>query len=236
MDLKKMIELQNINIVYPDKTVAIKNLTHKIETGESIALVGGNGAGKTSLILGLCGILSFDGTIVIDELNFSKTNANKKILEQVRKKIGVVFQNPDDQLFMSTIYDDIAFGLRNMKIAENEIKNRITDVLEKLNIMHLMDKTTLKLSGGEKRLCAIATVLVMQPDIIILDEPTAFLDPKAKKILVKVLNNLHLTKIIATHDLDFAKQICQTSLVLKNGEKFISGNINEVLNDDENLF
>jgi len=231
-----MIELQNINIVYPDKTVAIKNLTHKIETGESIALVGGNGAGKTSLILGLCGILSFDGTIVIDELNFSKTNANKKILEQVRKKIGVVFQNPDDQLFMSTIYDDIAFGLRNMKIAENEIKNRITDVLEKLNIMHLMDKTTLKLSGGEKRLCAIATVLVMQPDIIILDEPTAFLDPKAKKILVKVLNNLHLTKIIATHDLDFAKQICQTSLVLKNGEKFISGNINEVLNDDENLF
>ena len=145
--------------------------------------------------------------------------------------MGVVCQNPDDQLFMPTVYDEIAFGLRNRKLGEQKIAVKVASVLEQLQISHLEKKMTTKLSGGEKRMVALATVLVMEPEVIIFDEPTAFLDPKARRILLNILNKLPQTKIVATHDLSFALEACRRCLVLKDGELAVDGSTEDVLFD-----
>ena len=145
----------------------------------------------------------------------------------------MLFQNPDDQLFMATIYDDIAFGPRNAGLDEESVKYRVEDRLKLLNIEHLKDKTALKLSGGEKRMAALATVLAMKPSVMLLDEPTAFLDPKARRNLINVLNSLPHTMLIATHDLTFAKEVCREAVVIKDGNFFAKGNCDEILYNQE---
>lgn len=222
-----MLEIKNLSVVYPDGTKAVDDISFTIGDGESIALVGANGAGKTSILLSLVGILPIHaGTVTVDGARLSKETLN-----DIRRKLGVVFQNPDDQLFMPMIYDDIAFGPRNYGLGEDEVGNRVEKALETLNISHLREKSSLKLSGGEKRMAAIATVLVMDPTAMIFDEPTAFLDPKARRNLIRALNNLPHGKLIATHDLTFAEEVCSRTIVIKKGKIFADGDPKTILHD-----
>lgn len=223
-----MLTINNVTVEYPDGTKAINNLSLNVKSGEKLALIGANGAGKSTLMLAIEGILDSTGKIKIDDLVVDSKNIVK-----VRQQVGMLFQNPDDQLFMATIYDDIAFGPRNAGLDEESVKYRVEDRLKLLNIEHLKDKTALKLSGGEKRMAALATVLAMKPSVMLLDEPTAFLDPKARRNLINVLNSLPHTMLIATHDLTFAKEVCREAVVIKDGNFFAKGNCDEILYNQE---
>ena len=223
-----MLTINNVTVEYPDGTKAINNLSLNVKSGEKLALIGANGAGKSTLMLAIEGILDSTGKIKIDDLVVDSKNIVK-----VRQQVGMLFQNPDDQLFMATIYDDIAFGPRNAGLDEESVKYRIEDRLKLLNIEHLKNKTALKLSGGEKRMAALATVLAMKPSVMLLDEPTAFLDPKARRNLINVLNSLPHTMLIATHDLTFAKEVCREAVVIKDGNFFAKGNCDEILFNQE---
>lgn len=223
-----MLTINNVTVEYPDGTKAINNLSMNVKSGEKLALIGANGAGKSTLMLAIEGILDSTGEIKIDDLVVDSKNIVK-----VRQQVGMLFQNPDDQLFMAAIYDDIAFGPRNAGLDEESVKYRVEDRLKLLNIEHLKNKTALKLSGGEKRMAALATVLAMKPSVMLLDEPTAFLDPKARRNLINVLNSLPHTMLIATHDLTFAKEVCREAVVIKDGNFFAKGNCDEILYNQE---
>lgn len=222
-----MVKIKNLTVKYPDGTVAVDNVTLDIADGEHLALIGANGAGKSSLILSMVGVLPSDGSVEIDDIKLEKSTINK-----IRKRAGVVFQNPDDQLFLPTIYDDVAFGPRNMGMDEESVRYRVEDRLRLLGIEQLRDRTALKLSGGEKRMAAMATVLAMKPSLMMLDEPTAFLDPKARRSLINVLKSLPHTMLIATHDLAFAAEVCRRAVVLRNGSIFADGPTDKLLFDD----
>ncbi|MDR2808026.1 MAG: energy-coupling factor ABC transporter ATP-binding protein [Spirochaetaceae bacterium] len=207
------IQVQGLSVRYSDGTAALNNVSFTLNAGESLALVGANGAGKTSLLLALVGLAPLEsGVIRVDGLVLqAKTRA------LIRGRIGLVFQNPDDQLFMPTLYDDLAFGLRNKGLAAQQIDEQVRKTLSELQIPHLASRTPLKLSGGEKRLAALATVLVMNPSVMLLDEPTAFLDHSARRTLIWRLRALKQSKIITTHDLSFAAEVCERVLALKGG-------------------
>ena len=223
-----MLKLQDVTVIYPDKTKAIDSLSFTLNEGENIALIGENGAGKTSLLLAIVGILEPTGGTV----ETGGMQLTKKTVNEFRKHIGLVFQNPDDQLFMPLIYDDIAFGCRNSGLHEDQVTARVEETVARLNISHLCDRSPLKLSSGEKRMAAIATVLAMNPAVLLLDEPTAFLDPRAQRTLVEALKKLRHAKIIATHDMEFAAEICNRVIVLKNGQIMADGPVS-LLHDKE---
>lgn len=223
-----MVTMEDWTVTYPDGTVAVNHLNLNIRPGEHLALIGANGAGKSSLILSMVGVIPGKGKITVDG-----TELNKNNLTEIRKKVGIVFQNPDDQLFLPTIYDDIAFGPRNLGLDEESVRYRVEDRLELLHILHLKEKSALKLSGGEKRMAAMATVLAMKPAVMVLDEPTAFLDPKARRNLIQVLQELPHTMLIATHDLTFAAEVCSRCILLKEGSLFADGSTKELLYDKE---
>ena len=223
-----MVKIKDLTVKYPDGTTAVDSITMNINDGEHLALIGANGAGKSSLILSMVGVLPSDGSVEIDGVRLERST-----LTEIRRRAGVVFQNPDDQLFLPTIYDDIAFGPRNMGLDEESIRYRVEDRLKLLGIEHLRDRTALKLSGGEKRMAAMATVLAMKPSVMILDEPTAFLDPKARRNLINVLKSLPHTMLIATHDLTFAAEVCKRAVVLRRGSVFADGPTDELLFDDK---
>ena len=222
-----LLSINDLVIQYPDNTRAIDSLSFSIDTGENVALIGANGAGKTSLLLALVGVLPpANGEIHIGDIALGK-----KSLREVRSRIGMVFQNPDDQLFMSSIYDDVAFGPRSFGCDEAETSERVNAALSRLGIEHLKGRSPLKLSGGEKRLAAIATVLTMNPDLLLFDEPTAFLDPRARRNLIATLSELPQSKIIATHDLAFADEMCTRVLLLQSG-KLIADGVKCILHDE----
>jgi cobalt/nickel transport system ATP-binding protein len=214
-----MLKLQNITVIYPDKTKALDTVSFTLDECESIALIGENGAGKTTLLLAIVGILETAGGTV--EMN--GVRLTKKTVNEIRRQIGLVFHNPDDQLFMPLVYDDIAFGCRNFGLQEDEIQKRADETLNCLGISRLRERSSLRLSAGEKRMAAIAAVLVMNPSILMFDEPTAFLDPKAKRALAETLNKLPQAKIIATHDMEFAAEVCSRVIVLRNGRVMADG-------------
>jgi len=192
------LQCKNIHYSYSQDTQVIDNISFNVKEGEKIGLVGANGAGKTTLLNLILGIASpRKGTIIVGDLE-----VNKKNLSYIRNKVGFVFQNADDQLFMPSVYDDIAFGLRNCNISEDQVKDQVDKVLKVLNIYDLKERPPYKLSGGEKRAVAIATVLAMDPKIIIMDEPTIGLDPKSRRQLINFLKVMNKTLIIATHDMD----------------------------------
>ncbi|MCL1893706.1 MAG: energy-coupling factor ABC transporter ATP-binding protein [Holophagaceae bacterium] len=223
-----MLNIHDLTLIYPDGTRAIDSLSFALGKNENIALIGENGAGKTSLLLALAGVIEpTSGSIEINGLSFTK-----KKLNEVRKQIGFVFQNPDDQLFMPLIYDDVAFGCRNLGMDECEIETIVDETLAKLNIGHLAKRSSLKLSGGEKRMASIATVLAMSPSVLLFDEPTAYLDPKAKRALVQALNNLEHPKIIATHDMPFATQVCNRIIVIQNGKIMKDGDLSLLTSEE----
>jgi cobalt/nickel transport system ATP-binding protein len=224
-----MIEIKNLTVVYPDGTKAVDDVSLTIRDGERIALVGANGAGKTSLLLALVGVLpAASGTVSADGLELTK-----KTLNDIRRKVGMVFQNPDDQLFMPMIADDVAFGPRNYGLGEEETARRVDGALDMLGISHLKNRSSLKLSGGEKRMAAIATVLTMEPSALLFDEPTAFLDPKARRGLIGVLKKLGQSQVIATHDLTFAEEVCSRTILLKQGRIYADGDPKILFRDEK---
>jgi cobalt/nickel transport system ATP-binding protein len=167
-------------------------------------------------------------------VNIGNIPVNKKTLETIRKKVGIVFQNSEDQLFMPTVYDDVAFGPLNLNIPVDEVAPLVDHALEQVGALHLKDRPPYKLSAGEKRLAAIATVLPVFPEILIMDEPTSNLDPFARRTIIRLLKTFHHTKVIATHDLDMALEVCERTIILKQG-KIAADGPTDTLFKDRNL-
>lgn len=222
-------EVKNLHYIYPDGREAINGVSFSIVHGESVGIVGANGAGKTTLLMLLIGaILPSKGEVTVGEVPVVK-----KTLPLIRQKMGMLFQNPDNQLFMTTVYDDVAFGPRNYKLDEREVEKRVSQALETVGIEHLRNRAPYKLSGGEKRAAAIATVLSMAPDILVLDEPSSALDPRARRRLINLLKGFSHTKIIATHDLDLVLELCERTIVLKEGKVISDGTTAGILTNVE---
>ncbi len=226
-----MIQIQNASVAYGDGKVAVDELSLHIKAGEKVALIGANGAGKSTLLLALLGVLPLaGGEIGIDGLKMDKKN-----LREIRKHIGLVFQNPDDQLFMAYVHEEIAFGPRNYGLNAAEVEKRVDRVLQDLDITGLRDRMPQRLSGGEKRMVAIAAVLSMEPGALLFDEPSSFLDPKARRSLIATLKGRRETLVIATHDLPFAEEICDRVVFLQNGRLIADGPAATILQDSKLL-
>ena len=223
-----MIEAHDLTYAYPDGTLALQGVSFHLEDGKKYALVGPNGAGKSTLLSLLCALeFPQGGGATVNGLPLEKARA-----EAIRGQIGMVFQNPDDQLFMPTVYDDVAFGLRNRKHPADDVEARVSETLQAMGIAHLRDRPPYRLSGGEKRAVALATALTMRPMFLLMDEPTAFLDPRAKRGLIRTLRALPMGMLIATHDLGFADKLADGILILKDGRLLAQGGP-ELLNDAE---
>jgi cobalt/nickel transport system ATP-binding protein len=221
-----LLDIKELKVRYADGSLALKGVSFGISKGRRCAIVGANGAGKSTMLLALAGILPIEGgSAVLGGLAVTPKNA-----VEIRKKIGLLFQNPDEQLFMPRVYDDIAFGLRNAGISEEKVREEVLKAAESLNIARLLDKHPSRLSGGEKRSAALAGVLVMSPEILLLDEPTSFLDPRARRRLIDILAKLPHTQLIATHDLEMAAGLCDEAVLLKDGEVLLCGTV-EILKD-----
>ena len=224
-----MIHVKNISYAYPDGHEAVTNLSIDIAEKSTVAIVGANGAGKSTLLALLVGIY----TAREGEIEISGIPMKKEKLEEIRRKVGFVFQNPDDQLFMARVYDDIAFGPRNFGHSNDEIKEMADHAIETMKIEHLKDRAPHKLSGGEKRNVAIAAVLAMDPEVLLFDEPSSYLDPKGRRNFIHAMEALPHTKVVATHDLDLVLDLCQRVIILKKGEIFADGKPMELfLNKD----
>lgn len=221
------VEVKDLYYHYPDGHPAINGLSFTIHHGDAVGIVGANGAGKSTLMMLLVGILfPLQGQVSIGEVRLTK-----KTLPLIRQHIGLVFQNPDDQLFMTTVYDDVAFGPRNYHLDEGEVKTRVTEALDMVGIAHLYNRAPFKLSGGEKRAAAIATVLAMQPDILVMDEPTSGLDPQSRRRVIELLKSFTHTKLITSHDLDMVYELCPRTIVIKDGSLAADGTTSAILSD-----
>ena len=225
-----MLDVNDLTVTYGDGTRAVEHLSLHLETGEKCALIGANGAGKTSLLLALVGALPAEGTVTA-----AGVTLRKETLPQLRQRVGLVLQNPDDQLFLPTVERDVAFGPENLGLDREAVRQRTQAVLERLGIAHLKDRSALRLSGGEKRMAALAAVLAMEPQVLLLDEPTAFLDPRARRRLLEVLQSLPQTMLVATHDLGFALALCPETVLLRQGTVFARGESRELLFDDDRM-
>ncbi len=219
-----IVEIEDLQFAYPDGTSALDGVSFRITHGESVAIVGANGAGKSTLLLHLNGYLTpTRGSIRIGDFPLTKST-----LRDVRRTVGMVFQDPDDQLFMPTVYDDVAFGPLNFGLSPEAVEDRVVQALETVGALHLKDRPPYKLSGGEKRSVSIATVLSMAPDILVMDEPTSNLDPKARRHLIELLQTFQHTKIIATHDLDMVLDLCERTIVMRDGRISADGPTSEL--------
>jgi len=226
-----IVAAEGLTYTYPDSTCGIEDIGFRITHGESVAIVGANGAGKSTLLLHLNGCLTpMHGTVRIGDYPLTKQN-----LQAVRRSVGMVFQDPDDQLFMPTVFDDVAFGPLNLGLLPGEVEQRVTAALERVNAAHLRKRTPYKLSGGEKRAVAIATVLAMSPDILVMDEPSSNLDPLSRMRLIDLLRTFEHTKIIATHDLDLALAVCERTIVMHRGKIMADGTTLEIFQDQDLL-
>ncbi|MDD2777472.1 MAG: ATP-binding cassette domain-containing protein [Methanocellales archaeon] len=227
---KKVVEIKGLEYAYPDGIRALKGISLDIFEGESVALMGLNGAGKSTLLLHLNGILQSDiGTV---EVLGMKVDGN---LREIRSKVGMVFQDPDDQLFMPTVFDDVAFGPINMGFSEEKVKEKVRMALELVNMSGCGARAPHHMSFGEKKRIAIATVLSMEPEILVLDEPTSNVDPNARRHLIELLNELDITKIMATHDIEMVSDTCDRAIVMFEGKIAANGAVEEVLTNSELL-
>jgi len=223
-----IVEVKELRHIYPDGTEALRDVTFRIHHGESVAIIGANGAGKSTLLLHLNGYLNAtSGTIRIGDHQL-----NKETLNEIRRTVGMVFQDPDDQLFMPTVFDDVAFGPLNQGLPAELVAQRVTDALERVEALELRDKPPYHLSGGEKKRVAIATVLSMLPEILVLDEPTNGLDPRARRQLIALLRAFHHTRIVTSHDLDMVLELCERAIVLHDGKVMADGPTLEIFRDE----
>ena len=224
-----MLTINNVTVEYPDGTKAINNLSLNVKSGEKLALIGANGAGKSTLMLAIEGILDSTGEIKIDDLVVDSKNIVK-----VRQQVGMLFQNPDDQLFMATIYDDIAFGPRNFGCSEDEVKQRVKDAMDfvELDYEEYKDKSPFLLSGGQMRRVAIAGIIALKPKYLVLDEPTAGLDPRLKQNLLQKVKKLHqkekMTIIMVSHNMDDIALLADKVAIMRQGKLMIYGEPREV--------
>lgn len=224
--MESVLELKNIYFTYPNSTKGLHNISISIPEKQNIAVLGLNGAGKSTLFLTLCGVLkphSGDYLIKGERFNFSK----KERLE-LGRRIGYVFQDPEVQLFSTTVYDDIAFGVHNMGLSSEEVKARVEKYMDFLNISHLRDNAPHELSYGQKKLVAIAGILVMEPKVLILDEPFAWLDVVQEENMKRILKALHkqgITIIMSTHNLDFAYEWADYGILIEDGKCIQQGAI-----------
>ncbi len=222
----EIIRLENLSYRYPDGRRALDGIDLGIGRGESVALIGPNGAGKSTLLLHLNGIIFGYGRVMVDGGPITEDN-----LKEVRRKVGVVFQNPDDQLFSATVFDDVAFGPLNLGWPEEKVRAAVADALEKVELTGFAERAPHHLSFGERRRVAIASVIVMDPEVIVMDEPSSNLDPRGKWRLVELLRSLPVTRVIATHDLEFVSALCGRVVVLDAGRIVADGPADKLLND-----
>ena len=226
-----MIEVNNVSFSYNDDIQTLSNLNLKINNQESVGIIGANGAGKSTFLKLLVGLeLNYKGTININNLKVEKKN-----LTEIRKDIGYVFQDSDSQLFMPTVYEDVAFAPRNYGFSKEEVDKRTMKALKSVGIEDLKDKSIYRLSGGQKKLVSIATVLSLKPSTLIFDEPTVALDPKNRRRFINVINSLDETKIITSHDLDLIYDTCSRTILISKGKIIADGETKSILTDEELL-
>ena len=227
------ISIENLSYRYPDGIQALKGINLQIAATEKVAIIGANGSGKSTLLLHLNGLLlPQHGEIVVGEMLVIPRN-----LSAIRNFVGLVFQNPDDQLFMPTIWEDIAFGLMNQGFRGDDLKMQVAEAFVSvgLDVAKYRDRLSHNLSGGEKKRVAIAGVLAMQPQVLVFDEPSAQLDPRSRRQLIQLLQTRSETQLIATHDLDLVLELCDRTVVLSEGEIVYDGETKLVLSDQEFL-
>ncbi len=228
--IKHIIEIKNLHFSYADDPV-IKNMSLEIDQGAVVGLVGANGAGKSTLLKLILGLEKLDsGSISVKGMPMSKKN-----LQKIRSHIGYTFQEVDHQLFMPTVFDEIAFESRQMGLEEDRVKAIVQEALESVEASHLVDKGTNQMSGGEKRRVSLAVALAAKPEILIMDEPTLGLDPRARRQLIELLKKRSETKIIATHDMDMALDLCDQVVVMHQGAVYGSGRPDEIFRNKELL-
>ena len=224
--MEEIIRVDNLSFYYPDGQQALTNVNLAIHRGETVALIGPNGAGKSTLLLHLNGILHSNGVVKV-----LGRPVNDKNLRWIRSKVGLVFQNPDDQLFSPTVFEDVAFGPINMGYSEAEVRKLVTRALDWVGMTGYERRSPHHLSVGEKKRIAIATVLSMNPEVLVIDEPTSNLDPGSKWSLIELLRGLAITKIIASHDLELVQALCHRAIVLDRGEIIADGATSQILAD-----
>lgn len=225
-----MIEFDNVSFSYESNAPVIKDLSFKIKDGESVGLIGANGAGKSTIMKLLLGLVQGEGKILVDDIEVNKENLSK-----IRKKLGFVLQNSDNQMFMPTVYEDMMFGPLNYMVSREEADKRVNEVLDRLGLQHLKNKYNHKISGGEKRMAAIATVLAMEPEAVLMDEPTSALDPYNRRVVINTIKELSQTKIITSHDLDMIMDTCERVILISGGAIVADGKAEDILSDQELL-
>lgn len=227
--MENIISVSDLSFGYDSKRKVLENINFQLKKGESVGLVGANGVGKSTLLRILVGLnTGFQGDVMVNNIPLEKKN-----LKTIRKNVGYVFQDADSQLFMSTVFDDVAFAPRNYGMSETEVNEKTMEALKVVHIEQLKDKQIYKLSGGEKKLASIATILSTEPDVILMDEPSVALDPKNRRNLINILNQLNQAKIIASHDLNMIMDTCERTILLSDGKVIKDGNTKEILLDKE---
>jgi len=227
---KDIVKVSDLHFAYPDGHVALRGISLTLCAGDKVALVGPNGAGKSTLMLQLNGILDGRGEIEIGGMRLTRDN-----LPVIRAMVGLVFQNPDDQLFSPTVFEDVAFGPLHMGLPETDVFARVDSALEAVRMSGYRDRLSHHLSVGEKKRIAIATVLSMNPSILILDEPSAGLDPRARRTLINLLRELRITMLVSTHDMRLVQELFPRMIVMDDGQIVADGMTNEILEDEKFL-
>ncbi len=224
-----MIQFDQVSFSYGDLPV-LQNVSFLIQEGEQVGLIGANGAGKSTLMKAALGLISCEGTITIDG-----TALGKNTLSAIRRSVGYVLQDSDNQMFMPTVMEDMIFGPMNYGVSREEAEKRAEAILKSFSMEHLLHRHNHRLSGGEKRMAAIGTILAMEPKAMLMDEPSTALDPKNRRRLINTLNQMPVTKLIATHDLDLVLETCDRVLLLGKGEIIADGPADQILRDRELL-
>lgn len=225
-----MIEFQHVSFAYEKDRPVLRDLSFRIEKGEAVGLIGANGAGKSSVMKLLLGLLQGEGKILVDGVE-----VRKDTLAEIRRKLGFVLQNSDNQMFMPTVYEDMMFAPLNYMLTREEAEARVDAVLARLHLEHLKHRYNHKISGGEKRMAAIATVLAMEPEAVLMDEPTSALDPYNRRIVINTIRELDQTRIITSHDLDMILDTCDRVILLSEGKIVADGKASVLLRDRELL-
>ena len=225
------LEIKDVNFAYESGIPILKNVSFSAKEHESIGIIGANGTGKSTLLKILVGLNEgYTGDVRIEDMPVTK-----KLYPKIREKVGFVFQDSDSQLFMPSVHEELAFGPRNFGLSRDETEKRVEEALEKVHITHLRDRKTYQLSGGEKKLTAIATVLTMRPDILLMDEPSVALDPANRRNLIAILKQFHHLKIVASHDLDMISKVCDRVILMNDGKIIADGDTKNILNDEKLL-
>ena len=221
-----MIEFKHVSFSYEKNISVLQDLSFTIQDGESVGLIGANGAGKSTLMKILMGLLPYEGTVPVNGLTVNKQN-----LAEIRKKLGFVLQHSDNQMFMPMVYEDMMFAPRNYGLPKEEAEQRVDGVLAQLGLTDLKHRYNHKISGGEKRMAAIATILALEPEVILMDEPSTALDPLNRRTVINTINTLSMTKLIASHDLDMILDTCSRVILLSGGTLAADGPADQILRD-----